>query len=74
MMHLNLAAALVSGAALLLGCAGSSPATQADLDASDTKDELIEFAGREPERCVFSAPSLELSSLRHSHSTPRAAE
>lgn len=64
MMHLNLAAALVLGAALLLGCAGSSPATQADFDASDTKDELIEFAGHEPERCVYSAPSLELCSWR----------
>jgi hypothetical protein len=67
MMHVNLRATLVSGAALLLlllGCAGSGPATQADLDASATKVELSEFAGREPERCVFSAPSLELCSWR----------
>ncbi|MEE9608845.1 MAG: hypothetical protein V3U03_13980 [Myxococcota bacterium] len=65
MMHSILGATLVWGAALLLlGCAGSGPATQADLDASATKVELIEFAGHEPERCVFSAPSLELCSWR----------
>ena len=63
-MHSKLGVTLVSGAALLLGCAGSNPATQADLEASATKVELSEFAGREPERCVFSAPSLELCSWR----------
>lgn len=63
-MYAKLGATLVSGAVLLLGCAGSGPATQADLDASATKTELSEFAGREPERCVFSAPSLELCSWR----------
>ena len=63
-MHFNPGATLGLGVALLLGCAGSGPATQADLDASATKAELSSFAGREPERCVFSAPSLELCSWR----------
>lgn len=63
-MHAKLGATLVLGVVLILGCAGSGPATQADLEASATKTELSAFAGREPERCVFSAPSLELCSWR----------
>jgi hypothetical protein len=51
-------------AAVSLGCgSGRSPAMDA-LEARTTRAEISEFAGGEAERCVFSAPDLELCSWR----------
>lgn len=59
------AAALGAGgaAALAFGCGGGTRVGgAAALDTSTTKSQIAELAGGEPDRCVFSAPGLELCS------------
>jgi hypothetical protein len=49
----------------LVACGGGeSPGGRAALDARTTKIEVAEFAGRDADRCVFSAPDLELCAWR----------
>lgn len=50
---------MAAGVVLLMDC-GGAPLTREALESSATKQELSEFAERSPERCVYSAPELEL--------------
>jgi hypothetical protein len=47
-----------------LACGSGEPPRATALDAAATKVEIVDFAGGEAERCVFSAPGLELCAWR----------
>jgi hypothetical protein len=47
-----------------LACGSGEPLRTAGIDAPATKVEIADFAGGEAERCVFSAPGLELCAWR----------